>query len=155
MEGWEAKCKLLHKENRQRRLSETALNNSGWGCAFLAGLLKIYCMLKGTKIRRLFPCTFLFTRVSCPPAIKPRRDFRRPQRSTAFVLAIPCQTCLLRHLSMCHFPSTFPLMRLLKKKNNCQTLLVTKRDKEAEKREPEMFFDEAEIPAFPFSRLCL
>jgi hypothetical protein len=49
----------------------------------------------------------------------------------AFVLAIPSQTCLLSHLSMCHFPSGFPLMRLLK--NNFQTLLVTKRDGGKEK----------------------
>lgn len=124
---------MLHKENRQRRLSETALNNSGWGCAFLAGLLKIYCMLKGTKIRRLFPCTFLFTRVSCPPAIKPRRDFRRPQRSAAFVLAIPCQTCLLHHLSMCHFPSTFPLMRLLKKKTIAKPCLLPRETRKQKK----------------------
>lgn len=52
-------------------------------------------------------------------------------------------------------PFYLPSNAFAKKKKNCQTLLVTKRDNEAEKREPEMFFDEAEIPAFPFSRLCL
>lgn len=59
-------------------LSEPSLNNSGWGCASVAGLFKICCVFKGKTICSHFPCTFLFTRVSCPPAIKPRRDFTRP-----------------------------------------------------------------------------
>ena len=79
------------------------------------------------------PLSFQFTWVNYTPTITPWRDLGSPHFQQPFFLSILLQVCSFSHLSMCHFPSTLPLMHLLK--NNFQSLLVTRRDAETERRE--------------------
>lgn len=141
--------------------STPALNSSSKGSCFCYGaiLRSVGFQREEEMLPRPFQFPVYMGQLStCNYTLKGFGEVCICSRSFFFFLSILPQVCSPSHLSMCHFPSTFPLMHLLK--NNFQTLLVTRRDAEKEKRERELgklytLFDESKSLAVSFMTLCL
>ena len=79
------------------------------------------------------PLSFQFTWVNCTPANTPWKDLGSPPFQQLFFFKHPSPGLLPQSLVTVSLPFNLHLMHLLK--NNFQTLLVTRRDAETERRE--------------------
>ena len=158
VEGRTAQTKLQMKST-QALLSTPAPNSSGKGSCFCYGAI-----LRSVGFQRdeeMLPGPFQFPvymgQLSiCNYTLKGSGEVRIFS-SSIFFLSILSQVCSLSHLSKCHFPSTFPLMHLLKKQFP-NSPCYQERRWERKRRELEKLytlFDESKILAVSFMTLCL